>query len=128
MAGKKKQNNTGNTTPEIIERMKAFQTNQDWIYLVQIMEENVKFLEEQILSGRSLEPGSEGKKLTNEEVDRLRDKRDVQRDLMKLPVNIINQLTQYDTPPEEFDPFPQDKKDLRAMTREDEESRKQEAG
>lgn len=124
MSKKKYQNATN---AEMIKRLSSFEVDQDWQFLRKVMQENVDFLSEQILSGYSLEQGETyGKKLTPREIDRLRDKREVQIDLMELPRTIADQMREYDSEEENFDPFPTNIKDLRRMKEAERESAKRE--
>jgi len=120
---KQKEKKQNMSSSERIQRLQSFAANPDWAFLRYIMQTNVEFLDDQILTKRSAERGSYGERLTDEEIDRLRDKRELQMELMNLPENIISQLTKYDYEDDELDPFPQDNKDLLEMDREEQVSR-----
>lgn len=88
---------------EMVEIMRAGMASRFWAELVVIMEENVKMLEEQILSKISLEPGHVGEVLTDEEIDRLRDKRSAMIELMSQPEMVIRSLIGEENGEEEDD-------------------------
>lgn len=100
------------TKASLIELMKAGMASPFWAEIVKITRENIAMLEQQIITKRSLEPGHTGEELTNEEVDRLRDKRSAMEDLINLPGTIAEELTREDLPEDDHDPYPKTTKDL----------------
>lgn len=81
------------------------QASEFWGTMLRIMDENVKFLEAQIISKTSLEDGHEGEELTDSEVDILRYKRSLQKDLMECPTRMLEQMNREGIEVEDLDPF-----------------------
>lgn len=104
------------TKAGLIETMKAGMASEFWGALVSITRENIAVLEKQIITKLSLEPGHTGEVLTDEEVDRLRDKRSALEDLINLPETIVKDSTMEDAEEDDHDPFPKTTKDLRSDT------------
>lgn len=95
---------------EKIEILRAGQSSPFWGILVEITRENIEVLEMQILDKVSIENGHEGEPLTDEEVDRLRDKRSAMIEIMALPEVIMADLGRVDAPEEDdLDPYRQHK-------------------
>lgn len=95
---------------EKIEILKAGQASAFWGIITQITRENIEVLETQILDKVSLEDGHESEALTDEEVDRLRDKRSAMIEVLALPEVIMADLRREDQEEEEdLDPFRQHK-------------------
>lgn len=93
---------TNTTLVKILETGKA---SEFWGALLAVMDQNVKYLEHQIITKTSLDDGHEGEPLTDEQVDHLRFKRQAMKDLMESPDTLIKQLTTERIPQEDLDPF-----------------------
>lgn len=89
---------------QLIEVMQSGMATQFWAVIVKECETSIKFLEAQIISKVSLEPGHDGESLSEEECDRLRDKRKAMEDLMNMPQQMIADIMREDEPEENFDP------------------------
>lgn len=91
---------------ETIEILRTGMSTQFWALLCELSEENIAYLDEQIISKISLEYGDDGKQLTDLEVDRLRDKRSAMVELMLLPQRMIENLSKEgDNEEEDLDPY-----------------------
>lgn len=72
-----------------------------WMVLKEINENNIEFLDEQII--RKTDP--EGKPINEVDCDRLRDKRNYLEELMETPMKFIAKMKQDGQIPESFDPY-----------------------
>lgn len=99
-------------TASLIEIMEQGQKSHFWAALVKITQENIKMLETEIITKTNLQTGAE---LTNEEVDRRRDKRQALEDVINLPNEIIADSRHEDQEEESDDPYPQTSADVRRM-------------
>ncbi|MFH1559019.1 MAG: hypothetical protein ABIC19_00660 [Patescibacteria group bacterium] len=89
--------------------LEDLQSSHGWQIITRICEGNIEYLDKMIIKKKDSETGEE---LTDKEVDRLRDKRGYLVELMETPKNFIEKLTQSNIPPEEFDPYYKDAKDI----------------
>lgn len=89
----------------IVKILETGKASEFWGTMLAIMDQNVKYLEHQIITKTSLEQGSEGEPLTDEQVEILRFKRQAMKDLMNSPDTLISQLTVEQIPQEDLDPF-----------------------
>lgn len=96
----------------MIEIMRGGMSTNFWAELVSITRENIKMLETEIITKINIQTGAE---LTDEEVDRKRDKREAMEDLINLPQEIIDSSMKEDTEEESDDPYPQNKADIARM-------------
>ena len=88
---------------ERIEILKTGISSQFWGLLQEYTQENIRMLEEQILTKLSLEQGHYDELLTDLEVDRLRDKRSALIDITQLPQVVIDSLRETSDNKEEDD-------------------------
>lgn len=96
----------------VITALQDLQASEGWAILVNNLEANVKYLEMQIVD----KVDSYNNEITEEEVDRLRDKREFMRDLLKTPQTFINQLAnEVDTGSDHLDPYHTDIKEMNAQ-------------
>jgi hypothetical protein len=95
------------TAETMIIQLQALMLSDGWQIVRKVTNENIRVLEEQILEKR------DGKvELTEEQVDRLRDKRGFLKDLAEFPERFISILQQKAVKPEEYDPYYSDAKEL----------------
>lgn len=90
---------------QLIEVMKSGMATQFWAIIARECEVSIKFLEAQIISKTSLEPGHDGAELSEAECDRLRDKRKAMEDLMNMPQQMIADVMREDEPEDDYDPY-----------------------
>jgi hypothetical protein len=89
---------------EIIASLRAMQeTSIGWQIVVSIIKENIRLLDEQIISKQEADTGRE---LTDAEVDHLRDLREINKEVMETPNGYINELTKDEPEDNDPDPFP----------------------
>ena len=91
---------------ELIALMKSGSASQFWCKILEIMKENVRVLEMQIIDKVDIRDNP----LNDQEVDQLRDRRDSMMDLMNTPDLVITSLQREDPHEEELDPYAQHKK------------------
>lgn len=104
-----------NQNTEVLRKiLEAGTASEFWGSMLKIMDDNVKFLEAQIITKTSLEEGHEGEMLTDSEVDVLRYKRQLQKDLMECPSALLEQLNRNEIRNKELDPFYKDVEEMRA--------------
>lgn len=89
--------NTKEKSNVVVSNFKTLKDHAGWQVLVQIVEANMKVLEEQILNGLDDE--------TMETVDRKRDKLKAYREVITTPDFWIDKLTEKKTNIEEADPY-----------------------
>lgn len=90
--------------------MNAFlglQATEGWALFVQIIETNLKVIDEQILTKRSISAKADENNLllTNEAIDSLRDKREIYLEMMNMPNQIVQEKMKLDIPEENDDPY-----------------------
>jgi len=91
------------STENQITALMTMQATQGWAIVVRILNENVKYLETLILD--RYDPISK-KELTDEEIDKMRYKRNITKELLDLPQNYIKTLSETDgEEPVEYDPY-----------------------
>jgi len=86
---------------KIIVAIESLKANAGWQFLVQVFNENLKFLADRIISKTS----ETGKELTNEEVDIMRFKYEYLNEIMNKPDKFIKELTRTDQIDEDLDPY-----------------------
>ena len=86
---------------KIIVAIESLKANAGWQFLVQVFNENLKFLADRIISKIS----ETGKELTNEEVDIMRFKYEYLNEIMNKPDKFIKELTRTDQIDEDLDPY-----------------------
>lgn len=90
---------------DLIEILRNGQTTQFWAELCAITQDNIEVTEAMILDKIDLN----GQAISDADVDRLRDKRDVLKELLDLPEVLIKELSVEDDEKEEnYDPFAPD--------------------
>jgi|GEM_PF-5090669 hypothetical protein len=87
----------------IIADLQALFLTRGWNIVVDNHEKNIRLLEKQIIEKIDLD----GKPLSDQEIDRLRDRRGCMEDLINAPKEIIAALQKDDSEPEQedFDPY-----------------------
>lgn len=86
---------------KIIVAIESLKANAGWQFLVQIFNENLKFIANRIISKVS----ETGKELTNEEVDILRFKYEYLNEIMNKPDKFLKELRRTDETEEDLDPY-----------------------
>lgn len=81
--------------------LKALMVSEGWILLRQTLEEQVKVLDEQIISKLDLN----GKPLTDAECDRLREQRNVKQGLIDKPELLLGELERVEEEETDDDPY-----------------------
>ena len=94
--------NTPEKSNVVVSNFKTLKDHAGWQILVQIVEANIKILEEQILNGFEEE--------TKEQIDRKRDKLRAYREVIGTPDFWITKLTSPKAFVDESDPYEQHKK------------------
>lgn len=87
---------------EIIAALDTLVVSEGWRIILRVLKGNVAYLEEAIITKR--EPGAT-EDLTDEEVDRLRYKRELNLDVMNTPESYRAELERKNAPVENFDPY-----------------------
>ncbi len=94
---------------ETILALKALIAQPGWAIITRICKGNIKYLASQIIEKRD---GETGRILTEDEVDRLRDKRGYLKELKDTPEKYIERLESGYVEPEQYDPYYNDPKDI----------------
>jgi hypothetical protein len=95
------------TSEAMVMQLQALMLSDGWRIVRRVTDENIRLIEEQILEkriGNTI--------LTDEDVDRLRDKRGFLKDLAEFPERFIGRLQKKTVKPEEYDPYYHDAKEL----------------
>ena len=88
------------TDIEVSEAMKAMQTTKGWRFLVEIVEENIKFMEDSIISGRE-----DGEILEADDLEKLRSRRLFMREFIDKPERLRRMAEMVEEQEIEADPF-----------------------
>lgn len=86
---------------KIIVAIESLKANAGWQFLVQVFNENLKFIADRIITKTS----ENGTELTNEQVDILRFKYEYLNEIMNKPDKFLKELTRTDQPEEDNDPY-----------------------
>jgi hypothetical protein len=91
----------------IINAFLQLQATEGWALFVQMIEANLKIIDEQILTKKSISMNSEenNKPLKEEAVDRLRDKREIYLEMISIPNDTVQRKMKLDPPEEKDDPY-----------------------
>lgn len=93
----------------VVAAMDALQVSEGWQMIVQNFDANIKYIENLILE----KTDQEGNLLEEDQVDNLRNKREIMLDLIKTPQNFISMAkTQGVAAIEDLDPYYNDAKEM----------------
>ena len=95
--------NTKDQASDIINSLKSLQADRGWIFLKQIFEGNIAVLEQAIML--KVDPDDGKTVLTEDQCDRLRDKRSYLVELLNKPNSIIEGFKISQTPETNYDPY-----------------------
>lgn len=87
---------------ELIEHMTNLQFTTGWLLLKKIMEGNIAVLEKMIIERIDIETGRE---LTDEELDVVRHKRKLMKELIEKPQSLIDKFKKKETVIPSYDPY-----------------------
>lgn len=82
----------------------GLQQTEGWMLFVQMFTKNIDVLNEQIID----KEGLDGKPLTDEQVDALRNTRRIYKEMLELPTKTIEKLQVFDTEDTDDDPYGKD--------------------
>jgi len=91
-----------NENMKILAAIQTLQANAGWHFLTQVFQENIKFLERQIIT--KIDPET-GKELTDAQIDLLRFKHAYLTELLNKPEQFIKQLSRTDQAENDLDPY-----------------------
>lgn len=87
---------------KILAAIQTLQANAGWHFLTQVFQENIKFLERQIIT--KVDPET-GKELADAQIDLLRFKHAYLTELLNKPEQFIKQLSRTDQAENDLDPY-----------------------
>lgn len=86
---------------KIITALENLKSAPGWVFLAQVFGENIKFLENQIIT----KIGSDNLPLSDQDVDKLRDKHAYLKELLEKPDFFLKKLRVSETVEENLDPY-----------------------
>lgn len=89
----------------------ALQQTEGWALFVQMFTKNIDMLNEQIID----KEGLDGKPLTDEQVDALRNTRRIYKEMLELPTKTIEKLQVFDTEDIDDDPYGKDASEIASL-------------
>lgn len=89
----------------------ALQQTEGWSLFVQMFTKNIDMLNEQIID----KEGLDGKPLTDEQVDALRNTRRIYKEMLELPTKTIEKLQVFDTEDIDDDPYGKDASEIASL-------------
>lgn len=87
--------------PRVREAIISLQMNEGWMWMKQVLDEQVKLLDVQIVE----KIGLDNKPLTDQEVDILRERRQIYREVSLKPEQTIESMARFDPPAANDDPY-----------------------
>lgn len=86
---------------KIIVALESLKTNHGWHFLTQVFQENINFLEKQIIKKQD----ENGKALSDAQIDELRMKHAYLEELVNKPEYFVKSLSRTDSGQEDLDPY-----------------------